>query len=46
MSIKYYATEEYVVNKFAGCEIRFEDEDGNPTTEPFIHWDEEETEVE
>lgn len=42
MSIKYYATEDYVDktidNKFAGCWISFTDEDGNPTNEPYIHF--------
>lgn len=31
-----------IIAKFAGCYIAFEDENGNPTTEPYIHWDEEE----
>lgn len=25
-------------NKWAGCQILFVDEDGNPTDEPYIHW--------
>ena len=30
-----------LTNKFGGCWISFTDENGNPTSEPYIHWNEE-----
>lgn len=44
-TISGYAVDALVVkeinNKFGGCWIDFTDADGNPTTEPYIHWYEE-----
>ena len=29
-----------VETALCGCIIKFEDEEGNPTDEPYVHWDE------
>lgn len=36
--VKSVATQ--IDSKFAGCWISFTDENDNPTTEPYIHWNE------
>lgn len=33
--------EEYLFRLLSGCWIAFTDEDGNPTDEPYIHWEQE-----
>lgn len=30
--------EDRIAEPWAGCWIAFEDENGNPTTEPYFHW--------
>ena len=34
-------TADTVAGKLSGCWIAFTDEDGNPTDEPYIHWEQE-----
>ena len=37
----YMEVSGYFADVLGGCWIEFTDEDGNPTDEPYIHWEQE-----